>query len=521
MNRTPRTPLLRWLCNALARADAGTATRARSRGRPRADLGRRRLLQGATLLAVGSGAEAAPAPKRGAAPKVAVIGGGLAGLTAAHDLARAGIDADVFEASQRLGGRCYSDRTTFTGGQIIERGGELLDTNHRHILHLARRLGLAVDDVLEAEAPGTDSWIWFDGAPYTPEAAVRDFASLYPIVRDQARAVGDPNYRGATAAARAIDAMSIAEWIDRYVPGGASSHLGRYVRSGLEENFATGAENISALIAVSMLSTSTRDDIDVYGGSDQRFHVREGNDAIVTRLAAALRRPVQFDSPLIALARRRDGRCEVTVRQGSGLITGTYDRVVLALPFANLRDVDLGRAGFRARKLQAIRELPMAASAKLQLQFDHRLWRAHGNTGYVMFDNGRSTWEVTRGQPGTPGILNFWRAGQHAIATGEGSDTDQASRALAELEPILPGLTRAWNGRVSRTVWDASSGPKGSYAYYPPGYFTSLFGIEAEPEGPVHFAGEHTSREWQGFLNGAVESGQRAAREVLKATRLA
>lgn len=520
MNRTPRSPLLRWFRHSLARTGAdGAPVRSGLDAWP--DVGRRRILQGGALLALASGAEAAPAKKRPAAPKIAVIGGGLAGLTAAHDLARAGLDAEVFEASSRLGGRCWSDRRTFAGGQVIERGGELIDSNHRHILHLARRLGLTVDDVLDAEAPGTDGWIWFDGQRYTAEAMMADFAPLYPVIREQARAVADPDYRRSTATARAIDALSVTEWIERHVPGGNASRLGRYIGSALEENFATGAENISALIAVSMLSTSTRDDLDAYGGSDQRYHVRGGNDAIVASLAASLRRPVEFDSPLVALVRRADGRCDVTVRRGSGLITDTYDRVILALPFANLRDVDLTRAGFRPRKLQAIRELPMAASAKLQLQFDHRLWRTLGNSGYVMFENGRSNWEVTRGQPGTPGILNFWRSGRHAIATGEGSDADQARAALAELESVLPGISRAWNGRVSRTVWDPSSGPKGSYAYYPPGYLTSLFGIEAEREGTVHFAGEHTSRDWQGFLNGAVESGQRAAREVLKATRRA
>ncbi len=521
MNRTPRTPLLGWLRRTLGETGGSDPARVRRQSRQALNSRRRLLLQGGAFLAVASGTDAWAATPRRGMPKVAVIGGGLAGLTAAYELSRAGIEADVFEASTRLGGRCYSDRDTFANGQIIERGGELIDTNHRHILHLARRLGLAVDDVLEAEAPGTDSWILFDGERYDTETAVRDFQPLYPVVLSQSRAVGSPSYRGATATARDLDQLSVAEWIDRYVPGGQASRLGRYVRAGLEENYATEAENLSALIAVFMLSTSTREELDVYGGSDQRFHIREGNDAIAGRLAAALRRPVNFESPLVALARRQDGRCDVTVGRGSGLITDTYDRVILALPFANLREVDLTRAAFRPRKLRAIREIPMAASAKLQLQFDHRLWRALGNTGYLMLDGRRSTWEVTRAQTGNLGILNVWSSGDRAVATRQNTDVDQARLALAEMEPVLPGITAAWNGRVSRTVWDASSGPKGSYAYYPPGYLTNLFGIEAENEGPVHFAGEHTSREWQGFLNGAVESGQRAAREILKVTRRA
>jgi monoamine oxidase len=521
MNHPLRSPLLRWLSRALgsARADAAPGARLLTRGGM--DLARRRVLQGSAVLALASNAHAIAAARTGAAPKVAVIAGGLAGLTAAYELSNAGIDADVFEASTRLGGRCYSDRDTFAGGQIVERGGELIDTEHRSIRQLARRLGLALDDVVEAEAPGTVGWILFDGERYSTEMALRDFQPVYPVVMAQSRAIGTPGYRTATAAARELDAMNVAEWIDRHVPGGGASRLGRYVRAALEDNYAIEAENLSALIAVMTLSASTREELDAYGGSDSRFHVREGNDAIATRLAAALRRPVNFDSPLVALARRRDGRCEVTVRRGSGFITDVYDRVILALPFANLRDVDLTRAAFRPRKLRAIRELPMAASAKLQLQFDARVWRAMGNTGSVMVDGIFTTWETTRAQAGTPGILNVWSTGGRAVATGEGSDADQAARALAEIERVLPGISKAWNGRVRRTVWDAASGPRGSYAFHPPGYLTSLGGIEAESEGSVHFAGEHTSREWQGFLNGAVESGQRAAREVLRAARRA
>ena len=124
---------------------------------------------------------------------------------------------------------------------------------------------------------------------------------------------------------------------------------------------------------------------------------------------------------------------------------------------------------------------------------------------------------TARPQAGRAGILNFWSGGDRAVAAGKDTPEAQAARALADLEAALPGITRAWNGRVIRNTWDAGSGPRGSYAYYPPGYMTTLLGIEGEPEGACHFAGEHTSLEWQGYLNGAVESGQRAAREVLRA----
>ena len=476
---------------------------------------RRRLLQaGASAAVVPVSSVLAATGAREAAP-VAVIGGGLAGLSAAHALARAGIHADVYEAGTRLGGRCWSDRDTFEQGQVVERGGELLDTSHVHLLGLARGFGLAIDNVLEAEAPGTANLITFDGRPYTLEQAARDFAPVLPVLHRQLKAVGTPGYRRPSPVARQIDALSAAEWINKHVPGGLTAPLGRFVRCALEENFAVEADALSALVALGALSDSTADELDAYGGSDQRFHIRGGNDAVVGALAKALPRRPQLDSPLLALALRKDGRCDVTIGQGSGSVTRRYHHVVLALPFANLRDVDLARAGFRALKMRAIRELPMAAATKLQLQFTRRLWRDQGNTGYVMLDGHfLSTWEVTRAQDGTGGILNFWSSGQRAGAVGAGSDADQAREALAALEGLMPGISDAWNGRVSRTVWDTNAPPRGCYAYYRPGYITSLLGVEAEPEGPVHFAGEHTSRRWQGFLNGAVETGQRAAREI-------
>lgn len=509
-----RSPLFRRLKSLMAdlRSDAPAPSRRNS------DASRRRLLAGALTLGVASRTAAAPRRTR---PRIAVIGAGLAGLTAAHALRRAGHDADVFEASARLGGRCFSERSVFADGQIAERGGEFLDTAHTEILTLAKALGLAVDDVLADEAAGTEGWTWFDGARYSHAEVNRDFQAVYPVVQKQAREVGDRyGYADSSRIAREIDAMSVQDWIARHVPGGTASRFGRLVANAFEEEYAADAGHLSALNVVIALSASARDDFQAYAASDQRFHIRGGNDRLVTALESSLAKPVEREAPLLALVRRHDGRFDVTVGRGAGSLTDRYDRVILALPFSNLRDVDLSRAGFRPRKLRAIRELPMGASTKLQLQFHDRLWRAAGNNGEVRTDGSfHGTWEVTRAQHGRAGILNFWSGGRRAVAAAAGAEEAAAARALADIEAALPGLTKAWNGRVIRNAWDASSGPRGSYAYYPPGYMTTLLGVEAEPEGRCHFAGEHTSAEWQGYLNGAVESGLRAAREVLRAVR--
>jgi monoamine oxidase len=193
------------------------------------------------------------------------------------------------------------------------------------------------------------------------------------------------------------------------------------------------------------------------------------------------------------------------------------DRVILALPFTLLRVVDLRNADFGPRKMRSINELGMGRNTKLQLQFADRFWlNGPGNGEYRLRGSFQTTWEVTRAQGGTAGILNFFSGGNAAIAAGLTGIEAQAASSLAELARHAPASERAWNGRVIRNAWDRNPWSLGSYALIRPGQYTSFYGVEAEPRGHVYFAGEHTSIESQGYLNGGIESGMRAAGEVLQ-----
>ncbi|MCA3130787.1 MAG: FAD-dependent oxidoreductase [Rhodocyclaceae bacterium] len=511
MARTPLLYALQRIARAWARdASPGQLVPAR----------RRFLAGGAALGAMAAAPGWAAAAAKAAAPRIAVVGAGLAGLTAAWALRRAGLDCTVYEGAQRVGGRCYSERSAFDQQQVAEHGGEFIDSVHEEIIALCRALGLQLDDVLAAEAPGTAPLTWLDGAAYTPEEATRDFQPVHRVVQRQARALGeDYGYRGASKAARALDGISVAQWIDRHVPGGRASRLGRALDNAYTEEFAADTTWISAVSIVATLAVSEADRFEPYAGSDQRYHVRGGNDHMVARLVAELGSPVTTGTRLMGLERIGGARLRLTLRDAGGERAEAFDRVILALPFSTLQDLNLSRAGFRPLKLRAIRELPMGASTKLQLQFRHRFWNARGNNGVVVMDAApfHSTWEPTRAQPGEAGILNFWSGGSLAFAAGTGPARSLAPRAADALAQALPGATEAWNGRAIRDAWSDNPWSRGSYAYYPVGYATSVLGIEPEPEGHCHFAGEHTSLQWQGFLNGAVESGLRAAREVLRA----
>lgn len=511
-----RSPLMRALHKLAAAARALPAAEASSQVSRRHFLAASVAAGGTVALtAMPAGARAAT---KSSTPRVAVVGAGLAGLTAAHTLRKAGIHATVFEGNTRIGGRCLSEREAFAQGQVAERGGEFIDSVHTDMIGLVGELQLELEDVLEATPAGTDSYTILDGVSYSVADATRDYEALFPLVQAQATAVGDSfGFRGSNSAARKLDAISIAKWIDSYVPEGRNSRFGRLLANAFTEEFAAEVDHLSAISLVLTLAPASRDAFSAYAASDQRYHVRGGNDQVVHRMAGLLQGPLETGVTLVSAQRLPDGRCKLIFQRDLAITSEVFDRVVIAIPFSTLGQVDLAKSGFRSLKRKSIHELPMGSSTKLQLQFNERLWNARGSNGEVRIEGSfQSTWEVTRGQSGTAGILNFWSGGRVAVAAGERSKEDQADIALRDLEQVWPGIRAQWNARVIRNAWHTNPWSGGSYAYYPPGYMTTLLGIEAEREGNFFFAGEHTSREWQGFLNGAVETGERAAREVLK-----
>src|SRR5262249_11276187 len=192
--------------------------------------------------------------------------------------------------------------------------------------------------------------------------------------------------------------------------------------------------------------------------------------------------------------------------------------VVLALPFSLLRKVDYSKAGFNAVKVQAITQLPMGTNSKLHVQFNSRYWYGLGNNGNTFADTGyQNTWEVTRAQPGTTGILVDYPGGTvgASFSQSNGSPAKRAQTFLAQIDPLLPGLGSQWNGRATIDYWAGNPWSLGSYSYWKVGQYTGFSGAEKEASGNCHFAGEHTSQDSQGYLNGAVETGQRAANEIL------
>jgi monoamine oxidase len=459
-----------------------------------------------------------PLAQAATAPRIVVVGGGLAGLTAAYRLKQAGYAAQVYEAADRVGGRCWTIRGAFADGQIAEHGGELIDTGHLEMRHLVQELGLTTDNLLNAQPNGTEDFFRFDGQPYSVAQATNDLKVIWQQIHSDVSAASYPTlYTSSTARGRELDNMSIADWIAAYVPGGAASKLGQLLDVAYNIEYGAETSDQSALNMLYLLGYSGQGNLRIFGPSNEKFHVRGGNDQVPALLAQALGAQVTLGSELIAVMRNADGSYGLTFQQGSKTKAVTADQVVLALPFSIMRSsVDWSQAGFSAVKARAIREQGMGTNSKLHVQFSDRHWVGLGNNGNTYADTGyQDTWEVTRAQSGRSGILVDYTGGTIGESFGSGTPTSRAQQFLAQLEPVLPGITAKFNGRATVDFWKGNRWTKGSYSYWKVGQYQAFSGAERERAGNCHFAGEHTSIDFQGYLNGAVESGQRASDEIL------
>lgn len=520
------TPLLSRLQEAF-----GTAAFAARRGvetREALDLerqrsSRRRFLGQAAAMAGAVGAAPlafARPPRAGSDERVVVIGAGLAGLTCAYRLRQAGIEATVYEANTRLGGRCWTNRTTFAGGQIAEHGGELIDQGHTRTRQLAQELRLPLDNLLAAEQNGTEPIYYFDGAPYTYEEATDDVKQIWQkLHRDLSEASYPTLFDNYTPRGLELDRMSIIDWIEETVPGGVQSRFGQLLDVAYNIEYGAECERQSALNLLYLLGYSGQGQLRMFGPSNEKYHVRGGNDQITAAMASALGNQVVTGQALVALRLNADGSYTLTLDNGRRRTETVADRVVLALPFSILRQsVDLRRAGFGDLKMTAIRELAMGSNTKLNMQFTSRVWRGLGYNGDSFADTGyQASWEVTRGQEGTEGILVDYTGGNYADTFGSGTPSSRAALFLSQAEPVFPGLTAAWNGRATVDFWAGNPFTRGSYSFWQVGQYTRFVGIEGRQDGAVHFCGEHTSVDAQGYLEGAVETGERAASEVRSA----
>ena len=530
-----RTPLLRSLVDI-----ARDYRKAERRGVPVeaiqeervANASRRRFLVGAGSAAAALTLSGSRVAFAAAQPSIAIVGAGISGLSAALTLADAGVACTVYEASGRIGGRMFSNTGYFNEGQVSEWGGELIDSGHKTVRDLAKRFNLPLANLLGAEPNGSEDTYYFDGQYYPRSQAITDFQPVHNALQGDVQAASYPTtYLISTAAGRALDAMSVRDWIQSRVPGGIGSPMGQLLDVAYNIEYGAETTDQSALNLVYLLGyQASPGSFSMFGASDERYHIIGGNQQLPQAIAAYLGvgTVVQTGKRMLAIAKNPNGTYALTFTTG----VVNADMVILTLPFAVLRNLNYTDAGFDALKDTTIQQLGRGRNGKLQLQFGTRLWNQTGawpgiSNGATYSDTGyQCTWDVTRAQPGLAGILVDYTGGgttlsmnaNTAFATATSNKVqDDATTFLTRVEPVFPGLTAQWNGKATSSLPHLDSNMQCSYSYWRKGQYQTIAGYEKKRQGNVFFAGEHCSQDFQGFMEGGASEGVRAANEILTA----
>ena len=475
----------------------------------------------------------------GEGPGVLVVGGGLAGLTAAHFLKQAGVRAEIYEASMRIGGRMFTDRDTLANGQLVELGGELVDSDHVVIQGLMHSHGLELDDLIEATAGLKQDTFFFSsdgvGAASVEISEATIVTAFMPVAVKMQAAVMRAEGMDAASVAEfdRIDNMSIPEWLQAPDPMGASLAPSTLIRRILElaylEEFGLEVAEQSAWNLITLIDFETPDPFRVFGDSDERYHTHAGNDALPKRMAVQLEDRIHFDHALTKVVKTAGGY-DLTFATAGGPHVVSAAHVIYALPFTKLREVDVAEAEISAEKRQIINELGYGTNAKLMLQFSTRHWEAApiSSGGGVITDVGdmprdgsalgsglQTVWATSRGQDEAEGILTNFVGGDRGVMIGEGTPESQAQIVLPWIDKVFPGTAAKYvpNSAI-RMHWPSYPFTKGSYASYKKGQW-AFFGKEGVREGNQHFCGEHCSEDFQGYMEGAAETGAMVAGELL------
>jgi monoamine oxidase len=508
-----RTQLVSWInqCMAGAREQLGVA-------RPYA-LTRRSAL---AMLAASACTPQAGPELNGERGHVAIVGGGVSGLVAAWRLAISGASVEVFEASGRLGGRMYTLRDFTPEGQFCELGGEFVDSDDEALLRVCGELGVLVEPMAPAGAGPAlydiGGFQWGDADLLDPAGPTGPFLAVALRVAADQAALLDAGGKW-TERARQLDDLPLSEYLKSLAPS-TEPWVIQLLTLAWAAEFGVPVARQSSLNFVDLIGTDTTKPFAMFGKRDGALRIAGGSsslpDALERRLSGEpLVRQVEIHKrhELAAIARQEDGlRLSFKTQDGVPL-EKTFAHVVMALPFTRLREIrGLGGLALPADKMMVINELGYGAAAKLVVGAD-----AKPANSRIISDRGfQMVWDASLGQSGDGAVLTNFFSGDAA----KGEEAQALAKLEAGLAALSPDLARTLTPKVRTSFfWASHPHTRGSYAACMTGQYTRYPEIAARTElaGRLSFAGEHTSLSRLGTMNGAVEAGERVARELLAA----
>ena len=436
---------------------------------------------------------------------VVVIGAGFAGLSAARALAKDGLRAVVLEARDRVGGRVYT--RTLDGGPWVDLGGQWLGPTQDHALDLVRELGLATfptwtkgDNLVVV---GGKARRYRGTIPRLPIASLLDVGwAQWRLERMSKTVPLDAPWTAKRA--REWDRTTMTEWLDANTRTRTARSL---FEAALETVFAAPAREMSLLHVLFYIHSGK--DLDMLLGTDaaaQATRIDGGMQQVAERVAATL--DVRLGQAVRRIVQDDDG---VTVHHEGGTVRAS--RAIVAVPPKLVAEIAF-EPGLPPARAELVRSMPMGAVIKHTAVYERPFWRDRGLSGMVVSDEGPIHVVFDNSAPSGPGILMGFSEADSARELGKKAEDERRAEALAV-------FARHFGDEAKRAVayadhvWEADPWSGGCYgAFCPPGVLTKLGPSLREPCGRVHWAGTETATVWSGYIDGAIASGKRAAREA-------
>ncbi|PTS90670.1 amine oxidase [Sphingomonas sp. HMWF008] len=481
----------------------------------------------AVLLALGASGMAAALPRPAFAAganggPIAIIGGGIAGLTALWHLTQAGIDARLYEARARLGGRVYTSREK--GRPTLEAGAQLVNTDHADMKMLTREFGTPL---IDRKGAAHRTMILADGKE-VPEgklaSALRGIAGQ--IDADSVRL--DQDYAKVAAE---LDRMSFTAYLDKHAALMPDAWVRHLMEATARTEYGVEPGAASAIELVFNLPAINGRRIDVLSRSDERYLISGGSSALVDAMAARLRDRIQTNRRVVRVdpfgAPNGQGGVRLVFADGK---TVDAANVIVTTPASITRKIDF-RVPLPPLWRRFIAEVGLGANMKVQAGMSARPWdKAIGRGGEIWQTKPgaglASGWDGSVRGGTASGDVWTWFLGGAEVATAEVPEPGVLARKFAgQVESGIAGMTAATSAFARRTNWHRDPMALGAYVNFRPGQltrfgrliWTEVDGIAKAPvsAGPVLFAGEHLSDAYPGYMNGAAQTGRLAAGVII------